>query len=146
MLRVITWPQKTVVGTGADPIVHGYVAGVGSTLPAASRARTRNSRKPTGSAAYSFGDVQASNVCSPSPRFVYTCCGYAQSSQSAAAVLSRRHSYRRLRPAVRLSLPEKRNVAVVLVVGLAGPLKICVLGAISSGPSVPSTVGSIVQS
>ena len=40
--RVSLWPQKTIAGTGAAEIVHSWVAGVGSSFPAGSTARTEN--------------------------------------------------------------------------------------------------------
>src|SRR5918992_6212462 len=51
-------------------------------------------------------------------------------------VLSRRHSKVRSAGAVRLSVPPKRNVADVLVVGFAGPSWIVVCGAVVSAASI----------
>src|SRR5918992_3959141 len=51
-------------------------------------------------------------------------------------MLSRRHSNVRSAGAVRLSVPPKRNVADVLVVGLAGPSWIVVFGAVVSAASI----------
>src|SRR5687768_11057538 len=51
-------------------------------------------------------------------------------------MLSRRHSNVRSAGAVRLSVPLKRNVADVLVVGFAGPSWIVVFGAVWSAASI----------
>src|SRR5688572_13548505 len=61
MLVLTTWPQKTKPGTGAEPTFHEYFAGVGSTFPVLSIARTSNVRMPTGTFEYDFGEEHSSN-------------------------------------------------------------------------------------
>ena len=90
-------------GIGATT-VHSWRSGVASTLPAASRARTRNVWSPRASAVTVWGEVQPVNE-TPS----------SEHSNVAPA-----------------SSAEKVNVAVVASVGEAGPVSIDVSGATAS--------------
>jgi hypothetical protein len=82
-------PPVMVVSGAAAATVNVRVAGVASTLPAASLARTEN-------------------VCSPSARFVYAC----GEVQAANAAVSRRHS--NVEPASVLVKPKDAEVAFVV--------------------------------
>jgi hypothetical protein len=97
----------------ALPIVQVCAAGVGSTFPAWSTART-------------------SNVCEPAPRPAY-CRGLVHVLQAVACWLSRRHSNRSSSIEVWSSLPSNSNVAVVWLLGSAGLLVIVVSGGVVSG-------------
>ena len=96
VLTVVASGPESMVVSGGTPgaggsIVQVCVAGVGSTLPEKSTART-------------------SNVCVPRPRPVQR-RGLVHGAKSAASVLSRRHSNV---TEVALSVPVKRNVADVV--------------------------------
>jgi hypothetical protein len=99
---------EVIVVSGAtvsgSTIVQEYPAGVGSTLPSGSLATTRSSWSPRGRSVYSAGEVQA-----------------------AEAPLSSEHS--KVEPS---TLDERLKLALVLVVGLAGPDRIVVSGYVGS--------------
>ena len=84
-------------------------AGVKSTLPAASLART-------------------ANVCGPSLRLLYV----AGLVQALKPPLSSWHSKARFAGSVTSSVPEKWKTAVVALVGLVGPLSTVVVGGVLS--------------
>src|SRR5687767_11192250 len=65
MLWVMVWPQKTNPGTGADPTSQEYFAGERSMFPALSTEWTRNSRAPTDTSVYSFGEMHGTNASCP---------------------------------------------------------------------------------
>src|SRR5947209_19110753 len=94
-----------------------WEAGVGSTLPAASFARTWNVCDPAPSPEYDFGLVQTANVPASSL-----------------------HSYVRLVAGVTSSVPVKPKLAELLVDGLDGPEVILVSGGVVSAP-VPAATG-----
>ncbi len=85
------------------------VAGVGSTFPTPSMARTWN-------------------IWLPRPRLVYD-LGLAQDEKAAP---SSEHSKVSDAAGVRLSVPLKVKLAEVLLVALAGPLRIVVSGGVAS--------------
>ena len=97
-------PLTIVVSGGVVSTVQAYVAGVGSTLPAASTARTASVWLPWPSPVYVTGSVHATN-----------------------GPPSRLHSY-----VTGLSFEEKSNVAVVEFVAAGGPLTIVVSGGVPS--------------
>ena len=112
-------PPSVVCGAVVSgSIVHVRTAGVASTLPAASVARTRSSRAPSDSPVYVFGELQAANA--------------APSSE---------HS--NVEPG---SLEDSVNVALRDVVVVAGPPAIDVSGASKSGaPNVSSSCGRLAE-
>src|SRR5438093_1098564 len=97
-------PSKTVSG-GVRSMLQLKLAGLGSTLPAASLART-------------------SKVCGPAPRLVYV-FGLAHALNPPPSIW---HSKLRMPAGVTLSVPEKLKGALVLLVGLVGPLSTLVFG------------------
>src|SRR5213083_2431278 len=100
----------SMIASGAvRSMVQPKLAGVGSMLPAASLAR-------------------ALKLWLPSVRPEWA----AGLKQGAKAPPSRLHSKVRLAGAVTLSVPENVNVAVVPLVGLAGPLSTVVSGGVAS--------------
>ena len=105
-----------VSGAVVSMIVQTQAAGLGSTLPDPSTART-------------------SSVCRPAPRFVYM-TGSPHSLQPPSLSLSRRHSNssRWTSPSSTsvLSVPTTSNRAVPEWLGSAGPLSIWVFGGVTS--------------
>src|SRR5918999_4990308 len=106
MLWVTFMPQWMNVGTGAALIVQSYSAGVRSSLPAASTARTSSTLLPVGSPVSSYGDVQS----------LYAAWVVSLHSKVASG-----------------SSLEKVNVAAVCTVVRSGPESIVVSGASMSG-------------
>src|SRR5688572_513233 len=102
-----------MVVTGGALTCQVKLSGVGSQLPAASRARTRSVCMPRVRSEYCSGDVH-----------------------ELYAVPSRAHWKVRLNG--RLSVPSKVNSATRSVVGLAGPVRMFVFGGVVSGPSSTS--------
>ncbi len=101
VLWINTWPQLTLVATGAAAIVQVKLAGVASTLPSSSLARMAKLCAPTAKPLYVCGEVQAVKA--------------APSSAHAKVTFS--------------SLAEKLKLAVVLAVATSGAVTIVVSGA-----------------
>ena len=105
-LLIVVWGG--VVSVGPAVIVHVRLAGVGSTLPAASAERT-------------------SKVCTPGVRPVYA-RGFVHAWKAVSTVLSRRQA--KVEPG---SVAEKPKLAPVLVVEGGGLAVMEVLGGVVSG-------------
>ena len=114
VISVASSGPAVMVASGGPSTVQGWLAGVGSVLPAASTARTSRTWSPSVTALSAYGLEQVAHEPS-----------------------SRRHS----KPAPR-SADENVNAAVVAVVTAAGPLSIAVSGAVSGAPSVTDQVCS----
>src|SRR5918992_704943 len=106
MLCVTFMPQWMKVGTGAALIVQSYSAGVRSSLPARSTARTSRILLPGGRPVSSYGDVQSVNAA---------CVVSLHSNVASGSSL------------------ENVNVALVCTVVRSGPESIVVSGASMSG-------------
>ena len=111
-------PVSMVVSGGVVSIVQVWLAGVGSTLSAASMART-------------------SNVCGPSTRSA-KCLGASQGAKPPAASLSRRHSNRVCPAEVVSSLAMKPKLAEELLLKAGGLIVSAVSGGVVSGSVVSS--------
>src|SRR5918992_3377409 len=99
-----------IVLSGGGVILQLRLAGVRSTLPAASLARTRNWCTPTARLAYWAGEAQVLNAAPSSEH---------SNLRSAAGVLA--------------SLPENVSVADLTAVSAGGPVSTVVSGGVVSG-------------